>query len=117
MSPCPTGTSADRPSPRAGRGRARSAAATRSPSRLDAARIAIRQPREALELAEREAERLADVADRAARVVRREARDQSRVLTPVLLGDGDDQLLADVAGKVEVDVGDGLELTVEEASE
>ena len=39
------------------------------------------------------------------------------MLAAVLLGHGHDQLLADVAREVEVDVGDGLELAVEEAAE
>ena len=84
----------------------------------DAPRVpAVREPREPLELGEREPERLADVADRAARAVGREARDERRVLAPVALGDADDQLLADVAREVEVDVRHGGELAVEEAAE
>ena len=55
-------------------------------------------------------ERLADVADRAARAVGREAGDERGVLAAVALGDGDDQLLADVAREVEVDVGHRVEL-------
>ena len=78
---------------------------------------AVREPREPLELGEREAERLPDVADRAARAVRREARDERRVLAPVALGDADDELLADVAREVEVDVRHRGELAVQEASE
>src|SRR3954451_3208149 len=58
--------------------------------------------REPLEVGEREAERLADVADRAARAVRREARDERRMLAAVAVGDRDDQLLADVAREVEI---------------
>src|SRR5262249_11487837 len=60
---------------------------------------------------------LAHVADRPARTVRREARDERGVLAPVALSDADDQLLADVAREVEVDVGDGRELAVQEAPE
>ena len=52
-----------------------------------------------------QAERLAEVADRAARVVGREGGDERGVLAAVPLGDPDDQLLADVAREVEVDVG------------
>ena len=78
---------------------------------------AVREPREPLELGEREAERLAHVADRAARAVRREARDERGVLAPVALGDADDELLADVAREVEVDVRHGGELAVQEAPE
>src|SRR5262245_63632992 len=65
----------------------------------------------------RQPERLADVTDRAARAVRREARDERRVLGPVPFCDADDELLADVAGEVEVDVGHRLELLVDEAPE
>ena len=73
----------------------------------DAARVpAVGDAREPLELAERQAERLADVADRAAAAVGREARDERGVLAAVALGDGDDQLLADLAREVEVDVRD-----------
>ena len=72
---------------------------------------------EPLELGLRQPERLADVADRAARAVRREARDERGVLVPVALGDADDQLLADVAREVEVDVRHRRELVVEEAAE
>ncbi len=78
---------------------------------------AVGELREPLEVGERQAERLADVADRAARPVRREARDERRVLATVLLGDADDQLLPDVAREVEVDVGNRRQLTVEEAAE
>ena len=39
------------------------------------------------------------------------------MLVPVLLGHCDDQLLPDVARKVEVDVGGGCELVIEEAAE
>ena len=45
------------------------------------------------------------------------ARDERRVLRPVLVADGDDQLLADVAREIEVDVGDGDELAVQEPPE
>ena len=84
----------------------------------DALRVpAVRDARDPLELRVRKAERLADVADRAARAVRRERCDERGVLAAVALGDGDDQLLADVAREVEVDVRDGVELAVEEAAE
>ena len=39
------------------------------------------------------------------------------MLAAVALGDGDDQLLADVTREVEVDVRDRVELAVEETSE
>ena len=84
----------------------------------DALRVpAVGDAREPLQLGVRQAERLAHVADRAARAVRGEARHERGVLAPVALGDGDDQLLADVAREVEVDVRHGRELPVEEAPE
>ena len=84
----------------------------------DARRVpAVGEPGEPLELRLRQPERLADVADRAARAVGGEARDERRVLVAVPLGDGDDQLLADVAREVEVDVRNRGHLVVEEAPE
>ena len=84
----------------------------------DAGRIpAVGDAREPLELAERQAERLADVADRTAAAVARERRNERRMLAAVALGDAHDQLLADVAREVEVDVGHGDHLVVEEAAE
>ena len=65
---------------------------------------AVREPCEPFELREGQAERLANVADRSPRAVRREARDERGVLAAVALGDTDDELLADVAREVEVDV-------------
>ena len=78
---------------------------------------AVGHPCEPLELGLRQTERLADVADRATRAVGGEARNESGVLVPVSLGHRDDQLLPDVTGEVEVDVGDGGELVVEKAAE
>jgi hypothetical protein len=78
---------------------------------------AVGDPCEPFEVGERQPERLADVADRAARAVRRERRDERGVLAPVLLGHADDQLLADVAGEVEVDVRHRRQLVVQEAAE
>ena len=78
---------------------------------------AVGEPGEPLELCLRQPERLADVADRTTRAVGREARDERGVLVAVPLRDGDDQLLADVAGEVEVDVRHRGELVVEEAPE
>ena len=77
----------------------------------------VRDPRQPLELGERKPERLADVADRPARAVGGEARDERGVAAAVPLGHGDDQLLADVAREVEVDVGHRRELPVQEAAE
>src|SRR2546428_13221057 len=77
----------------------------------DALRVpALRHLREPLELRVREAERLADVADRTTRAIRRERRDERRVFPSVAFGDGQDQLLPDVAREVEGDVGDRAEL-------
>src|SRR5439155_13173336 len=84
---------------------------------IDPLRVALGDPSESLELCEREAERLAEIADRAPRVVRREARDERGVLVPIALGEGDDQLLADVPREVEVDVRNRVELVVQEPSE
>src|SRR4030095_8919289 len=78
---------------------------------------AVRDSREPLELAEREAQRLADGADRSSCAVGRAAGDERGVLPAVAVGDRDDQLLANVARKVEIDVGDGVELAVDEAPE
>ena len=91
-----------------------------TPASSSATRVAsqpVADAREPLELAERQAERLADIADRAAASVGGEARDERGVLAAVALGDGDDQLLADVAREVEVDVGDGRELVVQKTAE
>ena len=84
---------------------------------LDPVRVALGEPGQALELGERQAERLAEVADRAAGVVGREAGDERRMLGAVALDDGDDQLLSDVAREVEIDVGDAGHLPVQKASE
>ena len=84
----------------------------------DACRVpAVGELRQPLELRERKTERLADVADRAARAIRGEARDERGMLAPVLLGDADDQLLADVPREVQVDVRYRRELAVEKAAE
>ena len=87
------------------------------PPRRRARVPAVRELREPLELGEGQPQRLADVADRTTRAIRREARDERGVLAAVALGDADDQLLADVAREVEVDVRHRGELAVEEATE
>ena len=84
---------------------------------LGAARVDVGHPSDALDLAGRQPERLAEVAHRAARAVAGEGRDQGRALMPVALVDAGDQPLADVAGKVEVDVGHLGDLVVEKAPE
>ena len=83
----------------------------------DALRAPLRDAGEAFQLGEREPERLAQVADRAARAVRGEGGDEGGVLVPVALGHADDQLLADVAREVEVDVRHRGELAVEEPAD
>src|ERR671931_110636 len=83
----------------------------------DATGVSLGEAGQPLELSRGQAERLPDVADGAAGVVGREAGHKSRVLGAVLLDHRDDQLLADVAREVEVDVGDGDELAVEEATQ
>ena len=45
------------------------------------------------------------------------SRDERGVLAAVALGDADDQLLADVAREVEIDVGNAGQLAVDEAAE
>ena len=70
---------------------------------------------QAVELGGGQAERLADVADRAAHAVGGEDRDQRGVVAPPALVDTLDQLGADVAREVEVDVGQRVQLLVEEA--
>ena len=101
----------------AGRGELRVRIGQRRQLVPDAPGVAVRQARQPFELAEGQAERLAQVADRAARVIGREAGDERGMLAAVLLRHRHDQLLADVAREVEVDVGDGLELAVQEPSE
>ena len=88
----------------------------------DVALHLVRRPRlgaarHALELPRREAEDLAELADRPARAEGRERRHQRRVLAPVALVHARDQDLADVAREVEVDVGQRGQLLVEEAPE
>src|SRR6516225_3080016 len=84
----------------------------------DAGRVpAVGDAGEPFELGERKPERLADVTDRAAAAVGREGGDERGVTPAVTLGDGDDQLLADVAREVEVDVRHRGELVVEEPAE
>ena len=69
------------------------------------------------DVARRQPQRLAELADGAARAVRREGADEAGLPRPVRLVHPHDQPLADVAREVEVDVGDARELLVEEAAE
>ena len=84
-------------------------------------RVSARQPSEARARRSRsgggQAERLAELADRAARAVGRERRDQRAALAAEAVVHRQDQLLADVAREVEVDVGHRGQLAVEEAPE
>ena len=86
-------------------------------ARHAAHRPRLRPARRALELARRQAEHLAQLADRPARAEGRERGHQRRALGPVALVDARDQHLADVAREVQVDVGQRGELLVEEAPE
>ena len=78
---------------------------------------ALRPARDALDLARRQPERLAQLADRPARAERREGGDERRALAAVALVHARDQDLADVAREVEVDVRQRADLLVEEAPE
>ena len=73
--------------------------------------------RDALDLPRRQPERLAQLADRAARAVGRERRDERRVVAAVALVHARDEHLAHVAREVEVDVRQRGDLLVEEAPE
>ena len=88
-----------------------------SPADARSASRSRRSPRHPLDLRRRQPERLAELADRAARAVGREGGDQRRALPPVALVDAGDQLRADVAREVEVDVRQRGQLLVEEAAE
>ena len=110
-------SSAKRPPARREQPAARASGSAASSSATLVGVPAVGDAGEPLELGERQPERLADVADRAARAVGGEARDERGVLAPVALGDADDQLLADVAREVEVDVRHRRQLAVEEAAE
>ena len=79
--------------------------------------VAVGAARHALDLARRQAEHLAQLADRAARAEGREGRDQRRAVVAVALVHARDQPLADVAREVEVDVGQPVEVLVQEAPE
>jgi hypothetical protein len=72
--------------------------------------------RDPVDLLRRQAERLAEIADRPLRSVGREGRHQRRVLMAIALVDAGDQDLPDVAGEVEVDVGHRGRFLREEAA-
>ena len=84
----------------------------------DARRVpAVGDAGEPFELGERQADRLADVANRAAAAVGGEGRDERCMLAAVPLGDANDQLLPDVSREVEVDVRHRNHLVVDEPTE
>ena len=76
---------------------------------------AVGAARDTLDLARRQPEHLAELADRAARAKAREGRDERRAVAAVALVDTADQDLADVAREVEVDVRQRGQLGVQEA--
>ena len=78
---------------------------------------ALRAPRDPLDLARGQAERLAELADRAARAVGGEGGDERRALVAVVLGDARDQPLADIAREVDVDVRQRGDVFVQEAAD
>jgi hypothetical protein len=77
----------------------------------------LRPARDALDLARRQAERLAELADRPARLVGRERGDERGAVAAVALVHAREQDRAHVAREVEVDVGQRGDLLVEEAPE
>ena len=68
-----------------------------------------------LDLSGRQPQRLAELAYRAACAIRRKGGHQGRALASEALVDARDQLLADVPGKVQVDVRKRSQLLIEEA--
>src|SRR5436189_202210 len=77
----------------------------------------VRQLGDLLDLSQRQIERLADLAHRGAEPVGGEGADQPHVLVAVALVDPPDQLLADLAREVEVDVGYRCEALVQEPAQ
>src|SRR2546429_504652 len=77
----------------------------------------VRQLGDLLDLSKRQIERLADLAHRGAEPVGGEGADQPHVLVAVALVDPPDQLLADLAREVEVDVGYRCEALVQEPAQ
>ena len=75
------------------------------------------RPREPLDLAGRQAERLGEVAHRRAHLEGREGGDERAAVAPVAVVDARDQDVADVAREVEVDVRQRGQLLVQEAAE
>ena len=112
--PMPRGPGGQRAPARRAARRAPIAAASRC-STESAPVVHVDRARHALDLAGRQAERLAEVADRAPPAVGGERRHERGALAPVALVHARDQLLADVAREVEVDVGRLGDLLVQEA--
>ena len=75
------------------------------------------RPREPLDLAGRQAERLGEVAHRRAHLEGREGGDERAAVAPVAVVHARDQDVADVAREVEVDVRQRGQLLVQEAAE
>jgi hypothetical protein len=65
----------------------------------------LRSTGDTLDLTRRETEGLAEVPDRCTRAVGRERGNERRAVCTEVLRDASDQLRADVAGEVDVDVG------------
>ena len=78
---------------------------------------ALGAPRDAIELTRGQAEGLAELADRATRTKRRGRSDERGTVVPVDLRDSGDQRGADVAGEVDVDVGQARDVFVQEAAD
>ncbi len=77
----------------------------------------VRQFRHQLDLSERQVERFADLTHRRPQPVGGKGADEADVLVAVALVDAADQLLADLAGKIEIDVGHRGEGVVQKAAE
>jgi hypothetical protein len=77
--------------------------------------IPVRTARRALDLARRQPQDLAQLADRAARTEGGEGCHQRRAVVPVAVVHARDQQGADVAREVQVDVGQAREVFVQEA--
>ena len=105
--PAPAALGASRPAPSA----VAMSRSTSSPA------PALRAARDALDLPRRQAQRLAQLADGAARAEGREGGHERRAVAPEALVHARDEDLAHVAREVEVDVGQRRDLLVEEAPE
>ena len=77
--------------------------------------VAVGSPRHALDLAGGKSEHLAELADRAPRAEGREGRHQRRMVVSKRSCTRGISALADVAGEVQVDVGQPVQVLVQEA--